>query len=227
MTTRLRLPLVYLASPALPIGAYAWSQGLAGAVEAGTIRNGEELGAWLAGVLEFGLGRFDLPLLARCFQAAGQADGDTLARWNDLVLAGRETAELWEEERRLGEALCRFLSGQGLWPVWAGEAALGHVAAFALASETMAKGSGGEGLLADSLLAFAWGWLENQVIASAKILPLGQTEGSRILIGLMPKVEKAAKAAMSVPDARIGASLPGLALASMAHEGQYSRLFRS
>ena len=224
---RFRLPLVYLASPVLPIGAYAWSQGLAGAVESGMIRNGGELKAWLAGVLEFGLGRFDLPLLARCFRAAGQADAAALAKWNDLVLAGRETAELWEEERRLGEALCRFLFGQGLWPVWAGDLALGHVAAFALAAETMATGSGGDGLMPDLLPAFAWSWLENQVAAAARILPLGQTEGSRSLISLMPTIEKAAGEALVVPDDRIGSSLPGLALASMAHEGQYSRLFRS
>ncbi|MDR1518566.1 MAG: urease accessory protein UreF [Planctomycetota bacterium] len=222
------LPLLYLASPALPIGAFAWSQGLAGAIGQGTIRDADDVGTWLAGSLAHGLGRLDLPLFARCFRAARQGDAKGLAAGNASLLAGRGTAELWEEEIRLGGSLRRLLGGHGLMPDWAGGLPLGHVAAFALAAAILARsGAGEEETLSAAAEAFAWSWLENQVAAAAKALPLGQTEGGRILLTLMPAIRETVALALALPEERIGSSLPGLELASMAHERQYSRLFRS
>ncbi|MDR1534030.1 MAG: urease accessory protein UreF [Planctomycetota bacterium] len=221
------LPLLFLAGPGLPIGAFAWSQGMAGAIAQGLITGGGEVGEWLAGVLEYGYGRFELPLFVRCFRAARREDGPGLAAWSRRLLAGRETAELWEEERRLGASLTRLLADQGLLPGWSRGLELGHAAAFALAAAVLTRGEGEEGALMDSLRAFAWNWLENQVAAAARALPLGQTEGVRILLELMPKLEETAAGALDVPEDRIGSSLPGLSLVSMAHEDQPSRLFRS
>ena len=137
------LPLFYLASPALPIGAFAWSQGMEGAIAEGRLRNRAEVASWLAGILAYGLGRFDIPLFSRCFRAALNRDAAGLDGWNALALAGRETAELREEEGRLGEALCRILRDQNLMPAWVkAKRGLGYVAAFALAAVRLGEGAG-------------------------------------------------------------------------------------
>ncbi|MDR3078294.1 MAG: urease accessory protein UreF, partial [Planctomycetota bacterium] len=226
-------PLFYLASPALPIGAFAWSQGMEGAIAEGRLRNRAEVTAWLAGILAYGLGRFDIPLFSRCFKAALNRDAAGLDGWNALALAGRETAELREEEGRLGEALCRILRDQNLMPAWVKtKRGLGYVAAFALAAVRLGEGAGsfageaGEALF-HAAGAFVWSWLENQVAAAAKAIPLGQTDGGRVLLELMPQVPEVVRQGLELPDSDIGASLPGLALVSMRHERQYSRLFRS
>ncbi|MDR1611635.1 MAG: urease accessory protein UreF [Planctomycetota bacterium] len=222
------LPLLHLASPALPIGAFAWSQGLAGAVDQGAVRDTEGLAAWLGGILRYGLARFDLPLLKRCWLAARRGDGAALEKWNAEILAGRETAELWEEESRLGAALWRMLRGQKLIPAWVGaRPAPGHVCAFAAAAVFLGGGSGAEDGWLNPARAFAWSWLENQIQAALKTMPLGQTAAGRVLLALMPRIEDAVAAAGTASDGEIGASLAGQALASIAHEGQRARMFRS
>jgi urease accessory protein len=226
------LPLLYLASPALPVGAFAWSQGLAGAAGQGWLGRvePERLAAWLAGVLEYGLGRFDLPLLARCFEAARGRDSQALAHWNDLSLAGRGTAELWQEESRLGQSLRALLTGQNLWPAWAARLTCpGYVAAYALGAVALLERAGQvtEAARLETAVSFAWSWLVNQTVAAAKLLPLGQTVLNRILLDLMPLTLRVGACALELPEAEIGSSLPGLALASLAHEGQSARMFRS
>ena len=89
--------LLYLAGQSLPVGGFAWSQGLAAAVERGHAGTAEGVRRWLWGVLRLGLARNDLPLLLRMHTAASSANADALAGWNALMLAGRESRELWQE----------------------------------------------------------------------------------------------------------------------------------
>ncbi|WP_459874518.1 urease accessory protein UreF [Halomonas shantousis] len=216
------LGLLQLVSPALPIGAFAWSQGLESAFELGWVHDEATLGEWLDGVLEDGLSRCELPVLARQQRAWAEQDGSRLDEWNAWLLANRETAELAAEDTRLGAALVRLLDSldrlpaQPVMPV-----SPAYISVFALAAHQ-------RGIPArDSLLGFAWAWLENQLAVACKALPLGQTAAQRLIERLRPALVNAVDVALALEDDDLGPALPGLALASALHETQYSRLFRS
>jgi urease accessory protein len=223
MATEPALRLFQLISPSLPVGAFAYSQGIEWAVEAGWIRDAESLAAWLAGLLDDGLAHLDLPILLRLQRAWASGDTAAVGRWNMILLAGRETAELRAEEANRGRALAALLPELGI-PVpggdWARVAAT-QSAGFALAAAVW-------GIVPrDAALGFAWSWLENQVLAGIKAVPLGQTAGQRSLLALADRIPAAVDTALALDDADIGAGAPALAVASSRHETQYTRLFRS
>jgi len=199
--------LLQLASPTLPVGAYSYSQGLEAAVEAGIVTDAESAEAWIADALGFSLGRFEAPVLWRMMQ------GEAL---NDLFLAGRETAELRAETVQMGHSLQRLVEDLGLGRVPLEEPA--YPAAYAFAVQRLKLDP------REALLAYLWSWLENQVMAAVKAVPLGQTAAQRILLSLGSRLEDLAKEAQSVEPANF---TPGLAMLSTRHETQYSRLFRS
>ena len=193
--------LLQLASPTLPVGAYSYSGGLEAAIEAGVVKDARSAEAWIRDVLEFSLARMELPVLKRMLE------GEDL---NEIFLASRETAELRAESVQMGYSLKKLLIDLG-----AGEVPLeqpSFPAAFAFAArhwkiEPQA-----------ALQAYLWAWLENQVIAAVKAIPLGQTEGQRMLLSLSEHF----------PDVKDeGNFAPALAIFSSKHETQYSRLFRS
>jgi len=221
MNPKAMLSLMYLSGPSLPIGAFAYSQGLAAAIERGWVADGESFARWMAGTLEYGLARLDLPVLYRLRQAASCGDAAAFARWDDFIKASRETAELHQEELDLGNSLRRLLASQGLMPDMALPNEPGYLAMFAAASVRL-------GLPDEAAVAgFAWSWAENQAAAACKAVPLGQTEVQRALLAVMDGIVRAVEAAAGIEDHEIGGSLPGLALASSFHETQYSRMFRS
>ncbi|GAB7081837.1 urease accessory protein UreF [Megalodesulfovibrio paquesii] len=249
------LALLHLASPALPVGAFAYSQGLASAIDLGWLRDEADIAAWLEGLLVHGLGRLDLPVLLRLHAAVQAGDSAAIARWDAVIQASRETKELLLEEVQLGQALRRLLAGQGLLsearelarpassgqlalPATSGQPALstspgqlalpaspGWTCMFALAAAALGLKDIEDGPAV--ALAYAWSWLENQLAAAGKALPLGQTAAQRILIALSDPLYRTVEGAGNVPDDELGAALPGLALASSLHETQHSRLFRS
>ncbi|HHC7352814.1 TPA: urease accessory UreF family protein [Vibrio campbellii] len=220
------LGLMQFISPALPIGAFAWSQGLESAFELGWVKNEEELGAWLEGVLDDGLSRCELPVLARLYHSWANRDCQEVTFWNDWLLANRETSELCEEDIRLGQALIDLLTNLEMHPQLHVEGAKqlqepGYVTMFAWVTQL------NHIPVRQSLLGFAWGWLENQLAVACKALPLGHTAAQRLCIRLQPKLVEAVESALSLEDWELGPTLPGLALGSAKHETQYSRLFRS
>ncbi|SDO74772.1 urease accessory protein [Halomonas shengliensis] len=224
------LGLLQLVSPALPIGAFAFSQGLESAFELGWVNDEASLGDWLEGVLEDGLTRCELPALARLHAAWSEGDGAAIAAWDAWLAANRETAELAAEDARLGAALARLLGSLALLPadLPEGEPALpalpagaGYVTLFAWAARVRGVP------LRPALLGFAWAWLENQLAVACKALPLGHTAAQRLVERLRPALVAAVDEALALPDDALGPALPGLALASALHETQYSRLFRS
>lgn len=214
--------LMQLISPALPIGAFAWSQGLESAFELGWVSDEGSLGEWLSGVLDDGLMRCELPVLARQHAAWQQGDGAALRHWNDWLQANRETRELAEEDLRLGQALGRLLGNLELAPP-RNLAPRRPVYATLFAWVAVYRDIDG----ADAQLGFAWAWLENQLAAACKALPLGQTAAQRLVERLRPELALAVDNANRLRDDELGPVLPGLALASALHETQYSRLFRS
>ena len=229
--------LLYLAGQSLPVGGFAWSQGLAAAVERGHAGTAEGVRRWLWGVLRLGLARNDLPLLLRMHAAAASNNAPALARWNALMLAGRESRELWQEEIQMGRALRRILLDQNLLPHWPLPDNIGYTACFAIAAvildqharsmQPFCDPAAQQRAAADTVCAYTWSWLQNQVAVACKTVPLGQTAAQKLLLEFMPAVPQIVAQAIALPDDDIGSSLPGLALCSAGHERQYSRLFRS
>lgn len=220
------LGLMQLVSPALPIGAFAFSQGLESAFELDWVRDEASLIEWLNGVLEDGLTRCELPVLARLHQAFDHADGESIATWDEWLAATRETAELAAEDSRLGASLKRLLTSLGLMPSEDLLPALlpthaGYVTLFGFTAHSRGVS------VRQTLLGFAWAWLENQLAVACKALPLGHTSAQRVIEHMRPALVAAVDQALTLEDDELGPVLPGLALASALHETQYSRLFRS
>lgn len=217
------LRLLQLASPQLPIGAFAWSTGLEGAVERGWVHDAASLSDWLTGVLGGPLAHQDLPALLRLHAAWSRGDELAVQRWNAWLHATRETAELRAEDRALGQALARLLSSLDIAEAesWRSAARASYPTLFALAAVRWQINA------ASAAQAWAWAWAENQFVAATRLFPLGQTAVQRQLGALLPAIEAAVDYAAGLADAELGFSAPGLALASARHETQYTRLFRS
>lgn len=212
-----------LSCPSLPVGAYAYSQGLEYAVEIGWIHDRRTATDWISGLLTSTLANFDLPLLSRLYRAWSEQNLELVAKLERSVLAGRESAELRAEELNLGAALLRLLVDLGVANDRALEhsAERGYLSAFALASTRY-------GLSEPSALAsYCFAWLEHQTSAVTRLIPLGQTDGQLVLSACLDLVEGVLESSLEVTDDEIGALAPGQAIASALHETQYTRLFRS
>jgi urease accessory protein len=226
-----QLQLMWLASPALPVGGFSYSEGLESAVEAGLVSGEADAGDWLLAQLQLALARSDLPLLAQAWAAwqdGGQGhDAARIAALNDWLRQTRESAELRAQAEQMGRSLLDWLrnSGHAADPRLATLATLPGAplwtTAFALA--TVLAGAG----VRDAMLALAWGWAENMVQAAMKAVPLGQAAAQRILARLAAAIPQAVEEALEIPDGGRQAHAPMLAILSAQHEAQYSRLFRS
>jgi urease accessory protein len=201
--------LLQLASPTLPVGAYSYSQGLEAAIEAGCVSNEETARLWIADVLELSMA----PMEAQILRA--QIAGPTQER-NDFFIATRETAELRAETLQMGQALSRLLGGLGIAVSIPNPA---YPTAYAIAVRHWEIEPG------EAVVAYLWSWLENQVMAAVKAVPLGQTSGQRILLELGSRLQGLAET--QLPESSWRNFAPGLACLSSRHETQYSRLFRS
>lgn len=217
------LRLLQLASPGLPLGAYAYSQGLETAVELGWVTDAPTTRQWCAGLLRNAHTYWDVPIFIRLHASWRLRDRGAIYEWSELLLAGRETAELQDEERNLGKALRRVLEHLQLLP------ALGDlvpikppfVTLFAAATQQF-------GIEArPACTAYLWAWAESQVMAATKLIPLGQNAAQKILFDLATDIESAVQLGSQLTDQELGTCTSGLAIASALHETQYSRLFRS
>jgi urease accessory protein len=221
------LRLLHLASPALPIGAFHFSQGLEYAVDIGWVHDEARALEWIDGIAQGSLAALDLPVLYRLHQAWVLDDHAAVRRWNAFLIACRETAELRLEDRHLGAALLRVLkefeiTSELFRPGTArDESGVAHATAFALACARWGIAS------LDGLQTYAWTWAENQVLAAVKLVPLGQSAGQRMLHALNARLDSHATRAIDLMDSDIGVATGMQAVASGRHETQYTRLFRS
>ncbi|AEG00935.1 urease accessory protein UreF [Methylomonas methanica] len=217
------LRLLQLVSPGLPIGMYSYSQGLERAVEDGWVTDAHHTADWLRGILTNALSRTDAPLLARLYDAWNENDNAAVTHWSQTLAACRETAELRAEDRQTGQALARLLLKLDIVEAEAWQrhpdATLATLFSLAAARWQVDK--------ADAMAGYLWGWLENQVLCTVKLVPLGQVAGQRLLKDLAGELPNLVQYALNLADDDIGGSCFGLALASSRHEMQYSRLFRS
>jgi len=220
------LQLMWLASPALPVGGFSYSEGLEAAVEAGRITGEADAAAWLRDQLHLSLARSDLAVCAKAFKAWRRDDIAHIAELNDWVTTTRETAELRQQTQQMGRSLVEWLRNRAgtdarvdalkalapapTWPV-----------AFALAAEQTGAP------LREALLSFGFGWAENMAQAALKAVPLGQSAGQRVLAALVDELPAAVDLAAGLMDSQRQAFTPMLAILSAQHESQYSRLFRS
>jgi urease accessory protein len=217
------LRLFQLSSAALPIGAFAYSQGLEQAVSLGDVACRQSSIVWISGMLQRSVLSLDVPVLARLYRAALAADVAALRRWNDYLFASRGSAELRAEERQVGSALVRLLSREGVETAtpWLSDARVTLATGFALAA--VAWGAP----LGPAALSYTYAWAEAQVGAATRLIPLGQTDAQQVLSALIARASSGLEAALSRPDDALSASTPGQLLLSGLHETQYSRLFRS
>ena len=225
--------LLQLASPALPVGAYTYSQGLEWAVDSGRIHDEASAGQWISDLLEQGIGRFEAPLLV-CLMAAWKvvdssvpADPAEILRLNADFLASRESAELRAETVQMGFSLQRLLADLH-------DPALDTLRATLALMPELAFPTAWAGIAAvwgidppAAAVAYLWSWAENQVMAALKAVPLGQAGGQRLLAELGRKIPLIAQNAQSLPEAAWSNFTPAFAICSARHETQYSRLFRS
>lgn len=217
------LRLMHLISPTLPIGSFTYSQGIEWAVEAGWIKDANSLQAWLASQLDGSITQLELPLLKRLYLAWQADDLMAVDSWIAISNASRETSELLLEEKNRGRALTDLLIALELPQAAVHKPLLSQsqVAAFALASCYWQIS------LEQAAYGYAWSWLENLVLSAVKIIPLGQTQGQRVLYQMTPLLLAAIDQGLNLADEELGATLPALAIASSRHETQYTRLFRS
>lgn len=219
------LRLLQLANPALPVGAYSYSQGLEHAVETALVRDEASAARWIEDVLRFSVATCEAPCLLAMMDAVAASEAERLSLLNAWFLASRESAELRAETVQLGYSLVRLLEQlDGTAAPFAGflrtlpEASYPCAWACAACAFDLPRDQ--------ALAAYLWAWLENQVLAAIKLVPLGQSAGQRILFRLGKGV-----AALVVGDDREPSGwmnfAPGLALAAVMHEAQYTRLFRS
>ena len=218
----MNLRLLQLASPSLPVGAYSYSQGLEAANDAGVVHDAATAATWIGDVLALSVGSFEAPVLVRLMDAWRRGDAEAAREWNALFVASRETAELRAETVQMGYSLRRLLRdlGMDVAPLEAFED-LAYPAAFAFAVAQWRIDA------EEALEAYLFAWIENQVLAAVKAVPLGQTDGQRTLLALAQAVPAIATAARRSDDADMTNFAPGLALLSSRHETQYSRIFRS
>lgn len=219
------MQLMWLASPALPIGGFSYSECLEAAVDTGRAATESEASVWLVDQLHLSLARSDLPAVAQAIEAWCANDEARIATLNAWVLQTRESSELRAQTEQMGRSLLEWLRNH----TTATSAQIAVLAkqdptypmAFALAASSTGAP------LRECLLAYAFGWAENMVQAAIKSVPLGQSAGQRILSALTAEIPAAVDHALSLTDDDRQAFSPMLAILSSQHEVQYSRLFRS
>lgn len=224
------LRLFQLISPALPVGAFSYSQGLEHAVERQIVHDSETTKQWLLGILNHNLLSVDLPIALRCFDAIAEDKPEMLNYWNSYLLACRETSELRDESIQMAKALWRLLgqlpeqdkpiAGRSS-PKVAITSSMDWVSVFTYAAYSWNVSK------SDMLLGYAWSWLENQIAAAIKLVPLGQTQGQQLLHEMSADLVTVVDKAHNLADEQLGQVAPMLAMMSSLHETQYSRLFRS
>jgi len=233
MGTEGRLRLYQLLSPALPVGAFSYAEGLEVLVQRGALPDGAAVAAWLEAELQGGALRLEaaaLPgLMALLERWQSQAQGGSspasaaclrrLQERESWLLAQREARELRAQQRQMGGSLLQLLADLG-WPL-PEPVALAWPAAFAWAGCCLA-------IPAPQLIeAYLYGWTANQLSAAVRLVPLGPTEAQRLQLALAPAISLQAELLLDVEPEQLWNAGVGAGMAQLQHAELYSRLFRS
>lgn len=218
------LHLLQLASPALPVGAYSYSEGLETLVDQGAITDKQSLNHWLEQELRYGAIRIEAAVMVRAYRAMHLGDNSALVYWNQWLSAARETEELRRSSWQMGRSLIKLLLEvePQILPI---ASFIGNPCNYALAFGIAS--AYWQISLPDVLLGYLHSWATNLIAAAIKLIPLGQTAGQQVLLNLYTNISYAADNIINLKDDDLISCSWGLSLASMAHETQYTRLFRS
>jgi urease accessory protein len=212
-------------SPAFPIGGFAYSHGLEAAVENGDVADAASLRQWLLDLVEHGSIRNDLILIAAAMRATNALDDDAVTEINALALALAPSRERRLETQAQGDAFTSAV--RNVWPCRAIEtfATRNSNAAYPIALAIAAEGHRVD--VTKTCRAFGLAFIANLVSAAVRLGPIGQTDGQRVIAALIESIARAAAFAASSALDDLGGSAIRSDIASMRHESQYSRLFRS
>lgn len=218
--------LLQLCSANLPVGGFSFSQGLEQAVELQWVQDSASVYEWINTVLSESVAITDLAILIRQLRALEEQNITAFEQWNDMLLASRESSELLMADLAMGKAMIRLLMNLQQQPDpfisrILDLSELSFVSMFAVAAQRFGLDSH------MALTGYCWTFIDSQVAAATKLVPLGQTDAQNLLFKLSLSLDSVIIKAMTIPDDEIGSSLPGLAMVSSWHETQYSRLFRS
>lgn len=219
------LQLMWLASPALPIGAFSYSEGLESAIDQGWVSDAQTATQWLVDQLHLSQSRGDMALIAQAIPAWRAMNTQRLKTLNQWVLATRESAEMRLQTEQMGRSLFDWLRNlERLTPLQTDcVQAMPHTYPVVMALALSQTGADAQ----TALYSYAFGWAENMTQAALKAVPLGQNAGQRMLAQLVKNIPKAVDRALTTSDEHRQNFSPMLAIASAQHEIQYSRLFRS
>lgn len=226
------LNLLQLSSPALPLGAYSYSEGLETLVETQVITDQYSLENWLKQELSCGAIRLESAVMVRAYRSFVNQDINGLIYWNQWSSAAKETAELRQQSWQMGNTLMQLLVNlakvnqnsdninvQDYFNTI--QKPCNYAIAFGMGTAYWQIN------LNDALLGYLHSWATNLINAGVKLIPLGQTAGQILLFSLQAQIQETTEQVLQLEDDKLCSWNWGLSLASMAHETQYTRLFRS
>ena len=226
------LSLLQLASPTLPVGAYSYSEGIEVLVTTGKISDYDSLKNWLIDSLKFGSIRLEAALIVRAYGETNSGNLQLLNNWNNWATAVKETEELRLQNLQMGRTLIRLfmniqsdLSTELMSFIQNKLETETDFCNFAIAYGLIS--ACWEIEIETAILGYLHSWATNLVNAGVKLIPLGQTVGQKLLWELQNQIVLSAKEILKLKDDELNSCSWGLSLASMAHEVQYTRLFRS
>ncbi|MBD2204817.1 urease accessory protein UreF [Calothrix sp. FACHB-1219] len=218
------LSILQLTSPALPVGAYSYSEGLETLVEQGIIVNQQNLQGWLTSQLRYGAIKIEAAVMVRAYKSVKMGDLEALAYWNRWLSAARETEELRTSSWQMGRSLIQLL-GKLQPEILSITNNIGNQCNYAIAFGIAAAHWQID--IKAALLGYLHSWASNLITAGVKIIPLGQTAGQMLLLDLQELLSVVGVEILALEDDDLACCTWGLSLASMQHETQYTRLFRS
>lgn len=223
------LRLLSWLSPSFPVGAFAYSHGIEAALDTGLVADAAGLGDWIDGIVRFGSGRVDAALLRAAWEGLAGPAPDRLAWAAEWGAAQRGTAETALESSAQGQAFLDTVVA--VWPddalgAWAADLAAQDLRPAYAVAVGAAAARAGVGLR-PAVAAYLHALAANLVSAGLRLVPLGQTDGQRLIARLEPVVLGAADAALARDPEDLGAAALMVEWTSIAHETQYTRLFRS
>jgi urease accessory protein len=221
------LCLLQLSNSSLPLGAYSYSESLEKLVDDGLINEDNGFKKWLFNELKYGSIRIESAIMIRAYNAFLNQQTDKLIYWNNWLSAHRETVELRQQSWQMGKSLIRLVqalesSNQAIIDsILKIRDPCNYAIAFGLVAANWQIS------LEDAMLGYLHSWVNNSINAGVKLIPLGQTTGQKILLAMNQHLVNITQEILALDDENLVSCTWGLSLASMQHETQYSRLFRS
>ncbi|MEM7725359.1 MAG: urease accessory protein UreF [Cyanobacteria bacterium P01_A01_bin.45] len=224
LTNHSFLHLLQLSNSNLPVGAYSYSEGLETLIDDGVINTSESLEKWLVAELNYGAISMETGVMLRSYNCTIKDELDTITYWNRWLSATRETEEMRISSHQMGGSLLRLLEKmqpQILSVTQNISKPCNYAIAFGIAAARW------EIHTQAATIAYLHSWVNNLILAGIKLIPLGQTTGQQLLLSLQPSIIKTASKILNLNDDELECCNWGVSLASMRHEIQYTRLFRS